>query len=137
MKNSEARRATGSCGESRAISMIEPPGTLSTPGVHVGLEREELRAVDAAEGLAEVEIRHGSRSAVAVAVDVHTDLDLADELHQVDHRLAEPVAVRRRASPAPRRSTPSVESIAPSPFWSKPRPPAGTVTDGAAGAAGP
>ena len=38
------------------------------------------------------EIRVGVQVGRAVAVDVHPDLDLADELHQVDHRLPEAVA---------------------------------------------
>ena len=50
-------------------------------------------------------MRAASRSAAAVAVHVHADLDLAHELHQVDHRLAQPVAAaddgaRRRGARA-------------------------------------
>ena len=60
----------------------------------VRLDGEELRPVDAAERLARVRDPRRVEVAGAVAVDVHPDLDLAHELHQVDDGLSEAVAVR-------------------------------------------
>ena len=59
----------------------------------MGLESDEVDPVDAAERLAGVEDPRGVEIRCPVRVDVEPDLDLADELHQVDHRLAQPVTV--------------------------------------------
>ena len=72
--------------------MIEPPGTFGTPGADVRLDGEELRAVDAAERLAEVvDPRRVEVARPAPSTSI-ADLDHAHELHQVDHRLAQAVA---------------------------------------------
>src|SRR5262249_33249116 len=66
--------------------------------VYVGLDGEELGAVIAAPGLPEVGDLSRVQVAAAVAVDVHADLDLADELHQVDRRLPRRVAGENEAA---------------------------------------
>ena len=71
--------------------MIEPPGHVGYAGADAGLDGEELRPVDPAERLAEVGDAGWVEVAAPVPVDVHPDLDRADELHQVDHGLAKAV----------------------------------------------
>ena len=78
--------------------MIAPPGTFGTPDADVRLDGEELRAVNAAEQLAEYRDPRRIEISRPVAVDVHADFDLAHEAHQVDHRLPQRVAVGDPAS---------------------------------------
>jgi hypothetical protein len=60
-------------------------------GLHRTFDAEEDRAVDAAERLAGVVDAVRIEIGRAVAVDVDADLDLAHQLHQVRHRLAQAV----------------------------------------------
>ena len=81
-------------GESRAISTIGPPAHVRDAGADRRLEAEQLDAVDAAERLARVVDPGRAQVGRAVAVDVDAGLEHVDELIEVEHGLAQPVAVR-------------------------------------------
>ena len=126
-RRGRARRAAGTRGTSRAISMIGPPGTFGTPARTFGSTPRRFVAVDAAERLAEVGDPGGVRSAApSPSTSTPTSISRTSCMRSI--------TVWRRPSRLPTSVcggtalTPSVESIVPSPFWSIPRPRPGAST---------
>jgi hypothetical protein len=71
-----------------------PARDVEDAGAQVPLQPEQLRSVHAAKGLACVVDPRSAEVIGAVSVDVDTTPEHLHQLHQVDHGLAEAVAVR-------------------------------------------
>ena len=93
-------------GDSRAMSRIGPPGTLSAPARTRWSTPIEHRAVDAAEALRVVDDAVAAQVLAAVAVDVDAAADRPHQRHVVRRGLPEPVAQRDARQRARRAERP-------------------------------